>query len=221
VGGFIGGAWAGSATATDLCLTSAAAACAANNTGTYNDVTPVHYGLQDSFAGGGTLGYNWQMPGSQFVLGLENEVGYLRLRGSAVMNPFPVGNSDTVTSTTIGSWYDAYTVRAGYAWDQSLVYAKAGGVSVAYTTGIVDVVGGTTINTTTNRTLTNWAAGGGFEYGIAKNWSLKAEYLYLGVGGRVRDCAQVGGFPPGTIDCSSTKTSGVNTIKVGVNYHFN
>jgi outer membrane immunogenic protein len=221
VGGFIGGATNSSATTSDPCLVSAAAACAASNSGTYNGVLPLDYGLQSSFIGGGTIGYNWQMPGSRFVLGLENEIGYLHLRGSVVMNAPPIGNGDTTASTTVGNWYDAYTVRAGYAWNQFLLYAKAGGVSAAYSTGIVDTIGPTTINTTTNKVLNGWAAGGGLEYGMTKNWSLKAEYLHLGLGATVNHCAQVGGFPPGTIDCSSTKTNGVNTFKIGANYHFN
>lgn len=137
------------------------------------------------------------------------------------MNPSGIGNSDTVASTTIGNWYDAYTVRAGVAWNQFLLYAKAGGVSAAYTTGIIDVVGPTTANTTTNKILNSWAAGAGAEYGINKNWSLKAEYLYLGIGATVSHCGQIGGFPPGTIDCATTTTTGVNTFKIGANYRFN
>jgi hypothetical protein len=30
--------------------------------------------------------------------------------------------------------------------------------------------------------LTGWAAGGRFEYMVAPNWSMKAEYLYLDLG---------------------------------------
>jgi hypothetical protein len=33
--------------------------------------------------GGGTLGCNWQPVGSPFVLGIEGEVGYMKLEGSA------------------------------------------------------------------------------------------------------------------------------------------
>lgn len=33
------------------------------------------YGLDSSFIGGGTIGYNWQQPGTNFVLGVEGEAG--------------------------------------------------------------------------------------------------------------------------------------------------
>ena len=206
IGGFAGLATAGNATTSDPCLSTALAACAAANSGTYNGVPPLGYSLKTSFIGGGTIGYNWQLPGSQFVLGLENEIGYLHLSGSATMNAPPIGNGDTVASTTLGNWYDAYTVRAGYAWDQALLYAKVGGVSAAYSSGVVDNGAPVTINTTTTKVLTGWAAGAGVEYAMTRSWSLKAEYLYLGLRSTVNSCVQVGGFPPGTIDCVFTKT---------------
>ena len=43
-----------------------------------------------------------------------------------------------------------------------------------------------TINTTTTKTTTGWAAGGGVEYGIDMHWSVKAEYLVLGFRGTCR-----------------------------------
>ena len=64
-------------------------------------------------------------------------------------------------------------------------------------TGVVDNVCPTTINTTTTKTVTGWAAGGGVEYGIDTHWSVKAEYLLLGVQRNIQTCAQVGGFPRG------------------------
>jgi outer membrane immunogenic protein len=219
IGGFAGLATAGNATTSDPCLSTALAACAAAGAGTYNGVAPVGYSLKTSFIGGGTIGWNWQSSGSHFVFGLENEIGYMHLQGSAVMNP--LGSGDTVASTRIGNWYDAYTVRAGYAWDQALLYAKVGGVSAGYSSGVVDNGGGVTIDTTTNKVLTGWAAGAGVEYAWTRNWSVKAEYLYLGLASTVNSCAQVGGFPPGTIDCVYTKTNGISTFKLGANYHFN
>jgi outer membrane immunogenic protein len=218
IGGFAGLATAGNATTSDPCLIGAACP---GGVGTYNGVPPLGYSLKTSFIGGGTIGWNWQAPGSRFVFGLENEIGYLHLQGSAVMNPPGIGNSDTTASTRLGNWYDAYTVRAGYAWDQVLLYAKVGGVSAGYSSGVVDTVGPTTIDTTTTKVRTGWAAGAGVEYAMTRSWSLKAEYLYLALGATVNGCAQVGGFPPGTIDCVFTKTNGINTFKVGANYHFN
>ncbi len=218
IGGFAGLATAGDATTSDPCLVGSPCP---GGVGTYNGVPPLGYSLKTGFLGGGTIGWNWQSPGSRFVFGLENEIGYVHVKGSAVMNAPPIGNGDTTATTTFGNWYDAYTVRAGYAWNQVLLYAKGGGVSAAVSTGVVDATPPVTIDTAPNKVRTGWAAGVGLEYAMTRNWSLKAEYLYLGLGGTVNNCAQVGGFPPGTIDCTSSTIKGINTFKVGANYHFN
>ena len=47
--------------------------------------TPVIYNMTTSFNGGGRIGYNWQ-PTPYTLLGLENDFGYLHLKGSVVMN---------------------------------------------------------------------------------------------------------------------------------------
>lgn len=85
IGGFAGLATAGNATTSDPCLVGSPCVL----TGTYNGVPPLDYSLGTSFIGGGTIGWNWQSPGSRFVFGFENEIGYLHLRGSAVMNAPP------------------------------------------------------------------------------------------------------------------------------------
>jgi opacity protein-like surface antigen len=85
---------------------------------------------------------------------------------------------------------------------------------------VVDNTGPTTINATSTKTQTGWAAGGGVEYGIDMHWSVKAEYLLLGTQRNIQSCNQVGGFPAGTIDCTTTHTPGIQTITLGLNYRF-
>ena len=213
LGGFVGGAWpAGNAVTADPCLVGASCPVI----GTYNGVAPVSYPLSSSFIGGGTVGVNWQAPASAFVLGLEGEVGFLRLSGSVVMNPLT--NSDTVASTTIGDWYVAYTARLGLAWDRSLLYAKLGGVTANVSTGVVDAnPAGLTLNTTTTTTVTGFAAGAGWEFAFAPNWSLKAEYLWLGLNKAIAHCGTTS-LP--SVTCSSTNLPNVHTAKVGVNYRW-
>lgn len=66
--------------------------------------------------------------------------------------------------------------RVGYAFDRLLLYATGGWACG----GIEDKINGTVANT---ETLTNgWAAGGGFEYGFARSWTARAEYLYMDLG---------------------------------------
>jgi outer membrane immunogenic protein len=224
IGAYAGAAWMDQANTTDPCLSTALAACLATGVGTYNRVPPTNYDMSSSFIGGGTIGYNWQ-PTPYTLIGLENDFGYLHLKGSIVMNPPGVTNgfNDTVASAKIGDWYDAYTARIGAVDGHAMFYVKGGGVTTKYTTGVVDTNPiGLTINTTTNKTLSGWAAGGGVEYGIDTHWSVKAEYLVLGIARNITNCGTpaAGGVPLAVVECSVTHTPDVQTVTVGLNYRF-
>jgi len=214
IGGFVGGAWAdGNAVTSDPCNTIVGlATCTARGFGTFNTIPPTAYGLGSSFIGGGTVGYNYQV--SNFVFGLEGEVGYLRLNGSRLQNP--AGLADTFATTTIGDWYAFYGGRVGIAWDRVLLYAKAGGTTVHVSTGVVDNVG-VTLDTRSSTDITSWAAGGGLEYAFTPNWSIKGEYLYLGI---KKDLITTGVTNTGLTEQVITSVPGVHTAKVGLNYRF-
>jgi outer membrane immunogenic protein len=215
IGGFVGGAWASrNAVTTDPCNVLLVAACAAAGVGTYNIVAPTAYSLGSSFLGGGTIGFNYQSGAA--VFGLEGEVGYLRLRGSILQNPLGLG--DTFATTTIGNWYAAYTGRLGWAFDRSLLYVKGGGVSVQVNSGVIDAGAiGATLDTRSTTTRFGWALGGGFEHAFGGNWSVKAEYLYLGIQG---DHVTTGVTNTGTTEQVITTLPSVHTAKVGLNYFF-
>jgi outer membrane immunogenic protein len=223
IGAYAGAAWMDQANTTDPCFSTLLAACNAAGVGTYNFLPPAAYDMNSSFVGGGTVGYNWQ-PTPFTLLGLENDIGYIHLKGSILMNPPQVGIDDTVATTKIGDWYDAFTARIGAVDGHAMFYVKGGGVVTKYTTGVVDTnPAGFTINTTTNKTLTGWTAGGGVEYGIDMHWSLKAEYNVLGIARNVTNCgtAFVGGVVPlAPPMCSVTHTPDVQMITVGLNYRF-
>jgi outer membrane immunogenic protein len=196
VGGFVGGAFPGQdVTATDL-------------NGFTPSSRPWDYGLDNSFIGGGTLGYNWQFPGSPFVVGIEGEGGYLRLTGSA---PDPVSpDFNTISSARMGDWYAVAAGRLGWLATPSwLLYAKGGAV---WTDLHADVTAPNLV-ASASKTTTGWAAGGGAEWMFAPQWSVKAEYLYLGIDDNVEACEAAG-------TCWNHDFHGVHTVKVGLNYHF-
>jgi outer membrane immunogenic protein len=217
IGAYAGAAWMDQARTNDPCLVAATAFCLAAGVGTFTGQPPATYDMKSSFIGGGTLGFNWQ-PTPYTLLGLENQIGYIHLTGRSVINVATL--NDTVASTKIGDWYDAYTVRIGATDGHAMFYLKGGGVSAQFSTGVVRNVLPVTLNTTTSKTLTGWAAGGGIEYGIDMHWSVKAEYLVLGLPSNTNTCGPVGGFPPGTIDCTTTHIPNVQTITLGLNYRF-
>jgi outer membrane immunogenic protein len=221
IGGFVGGAFSnGNATATEP---SSGAPPDFYNNG--NLVTS--YGLNSGFLGGGTIGYNWQTPGSNFVFGLEGEAGYLHLRGSKQdVNATAIGFAlpDSIDSTRIGDAYGVIAGRIGFATDRTLFYAKGGVAFVGNSTNFSDLCntggcGGGLLFMGRSDTQVTYAVGAGVEYGFTNNWSLKGEYLYLGT---QKTYPQTGPLllGPATTLTNTVTVPGVHTIKLGLNYRF-
>ena len=149
------------------------------------DIGEFNYDLGPSVIGGGTLGCSWQ-GASPLVLGFEGEGGYMRVAASAVV-PYSFGtSSDTVALTRIGDKYAAVTGRVGYAWDRVLVYLKSG---LGFADIHSSVIDGCTaapcspglLTATASSHQPFWVAGAGVEYAFDNNWSVKGEFLILGM----------------------------------------
>ena len=156
--------------------------------------------------GGGTIGYNWQLPGSQFVFGVEVDAAGASIKDSVTED---LGGGVLGTFETKINSFGSVTGRAGFAIDAALLYAK-GGYAWANnkSTLSVPLIGA---SFTDSHTHSGYTVGGGLEYLFTPSWSAKAEYMYTSLGGETYN---FGGdlLPSNSID--------FHTIKVGVNYHF-
>jgi outer membrane immunogenic protein len=150
--------------------------------------------------GGGTVGYNWQLPGSQFVFGVEVDAA-----GASIKDSFLVDVGVTQENKT--NAFGSVTGRAGFAVDAALLYAKGGfawaNAKTSFTDGMLTV--------SDSHTHTGYTIGGGLEYLFTPNWSAKAEYMYTNVGSETYN---FGG------QLADSGSFDFHTIKVGVNYHF-
>ena len=221
IGGFVGGGFAdGNATATD----PQSAPLAFYNGGSLL----TSYGLNSGFIGGGTIGYNWQTPGNNFVFGLEGEAGYLHVRGSKQdVNATAVGFAlpDSVDSTKLGDAYGVIAGRIGFTSDRALFYAKGGVAFVGNSTSFSDLCntgtcGGGLLFMSRSSTQTTYAVGAGVEYAFTNNWSLKGEYLYLGTQKTYTQSGPILSGAGGTIYTNSASEPGLHTAKIGINYRF-
>jgi outer membrane immunogenic protein len=150
--------------------------------------------------GGGTVGYNWQLPGSQFVFGVEVDAA-----GASIKDSFLVDVG--VTQENKINAFGSVTGRAGFAMDAALIYAKGGWAWTNAKTSFTDG-----INTLSDsQTHTGYTIGGGVEYMFAPNWSAKGEYMFTSLGSENYNLLGEQ-LASGNID--------FHTIKVGVNYHF-
>ena len=214
IGGFVGGAFSGARDGTDVAVVE---------TGpfVYNSLTPFGYDLDTSIIGGGTIGWNFQAPGSPFVFGIEGEGGYMNLRRS-VADPLSPA-LDTVSTTTIGDFYAMITGRLGLAWDRTLIYVKGGGAYVDRSVRVLDTCniapcGPATVTARGNLDEFTWTAGGGIEFALGSNWSVKGEYMYIDT----RDTITATGnaAPGGAAVSWAHALPGVHTAKFGINYRF-
>jgi len=155
--------------------------------------------LKGGFAGG-TAGYNWQT--GNLVFGIEADAAWSDI-GATIGTPGLVTVTDRIRDT------GSVRGRIGYAFDQVLVYGT-GGYAWADNRISATALGLTFAD---SRFHSGWAAGAGVEVMFAPKWSVKAEYLYKSFGSQTYFA---GLFPPGF----TTGTLNLNTVQVGVNYHF-
>nr|WP_297298269.1 outer membrane protein [uncultured Methylovirgula sp.] len=133
-----------------------------------DDLAPFPRLSQSGVIGGAHIGYNYQV--SQFVFGLEGDVN---------------GASTRASNTSAGLFYglhenEDFSIRGriGYAFDRILVYATGGGAYGNFHTSYNDGVAFDSFN----NGHFGWTVGGGIEYAIDNNWSVRAEYRYTDYG---------------------------------------
>lgn len=148
------------------------------------------------------LGYNWQMDG--IVLGIEGDAALSSLSGStACSNP-------AFTCSGSAGWIATLRGRAGLAVDQALFYATAGIGTVGATSTVSPTAG---FSGTFSGTHIGYVLGAGIELAATEDFSVKAEYNYLGLNTVTA--------PAGTLNTVPTTISpSLHTIKIGANFHF-
>jgi outer membrane immunogenic protein len=174
--------------------------------------TPIGSHDASGMIAGGQLGFNWQAPGSNWVIGVEAQMSWADLSGDHILGPGPVF-AEQVLSTKV-DWLGTVTGRLGYAWDRALLYAK-GGVAFVHDKHHGFLVGAPNIALDGDTTRTGWTIGGGIELALGGNWSVKGEYNYLNFGKDGVDFTDTGGGAF-SIDIDQH----LHVVKFGINYRF-
>ena len=165
--------------------------------------------------GGAHVGYNLQL--SQFVVGLEGDVDGSSLSKSisntalidGVLVPTTISGNINVQGSIRG--------RVGYAFDRVLLYAT-GGVAFAGINGSISTPFGYDSASTTR---VGWTVGGGLEYAITNNWSVRAEYRYAQFGHSTVYANNSFVLPGLTaVGAFGNRTINENRVQVGFSYKF-
>jgi outer membrane immunogenic protein len=174
--------------------------------------------------GGAQAGINYQT--GMFVFGAELDFQGASLRSSAFNTFTPyltAGNSISIGTTQRIDYFGTARGRLGVAFGPALIYATGGlayaGVRDAFF--MTDTFGFTAANSNSNARM-GFAAGGGVEWMFAPNWSIKGEYLYVGLRQGPRAVAvEFVGAAATTFAINHVAPSiGMHTARLGVNYHF-
>jgi opacity protein-like surface antigen len=157
------------------------------------------------FLGGAQFGYNIQI--GNFVYGIETDFGGIDtgVTGSFA-DPSTAGRVLVVKSS--GGFYGDITGRGGYAVGNALIYAKGG---FAFFTGDIQVRDTFDRIAQDSGTFTGWTIGGGVEYLISPNLTIKAEFQHFGFDNNNFSCCTGVG---GRIENALTS----NTVKIGANF---
>jgi outer membrane immunogenic protein len=136
--------------------------------------------------GGLQAGYNWQSGG--WVLGVETDVQLsAQMDAQTCLEQFcrsvPAPNGFTSNIEQKAPWFGTTRGRVGYAVGPVLSYVTGGLAYGKVQTNINVVDAGTVGALSLSSTRTGWTLGSGVEAAIDGNWSMKAEYLYVDLGG--------------------------------------
>lgn len=115
--------------------------------------------------GGGHVGYNYQV--NQFVFGLEGDVEGTNYHGNGA------SNDNTLLNTTRTNVEASIRARAGIAWNELLFYLTGGGTYANFHNNVQDLPG--TVFASDSFDRIGWTGGGGVEFAIDPNWSVRLE----------------------------------------------
>jgi outer membrane immunogenic protein len=184
-------------------------------------VPPGPLNPQDSFGttargivGGGFAGYNYQI--NQFVIGVQGDIQGADITGTSYSPLLDV------TTSPNQNWLAAVNGRLGFVYDRALIYAIGG---VAFTDVSDNVSAGNLAagfllsngivpnSQKISHSATGYDIGGGVEYAVAPNWTIRAEYRYYNFGSWTGNAS---GWVPRTSD----HTLNESTVTFGLSYLF-
>lgn len=180
----------------------------------------------EGFIGGGQMGFNFAVD-DNWVLGLEADLEANSITDKETRTggyPCCAPSSFTIGSKVESTWLATLRPVVGYAWANVMIYATGGlalhdeKASFAFTDDFAAAAANGGFSTTKG----TWTVGGGVQGKIDRNWSWRAEYLFVDygrVGGTSANLAA--GTPPVSFPqnpFSQTAYLNGNAVRVAVNY---
>jgi outer membrane immunogenic protein len=209
IGGNVGGAWSDS---------QSTAVTEFSSSSSYPKGTIFSKSNGSGVIGGFQGGFNWQV--ANFVFGAEGEYDWSGVSGSeTTVSPA----HSTISETTTAKIRDIYmaTGRVGYAFNNWLFYVKGGGAWDNFNTSS-NVFSNSVLAATSGSSgsRSGWVVGGGIEWAIWNNFSVKIEYDHLDFGNQSVTVFGHSGSIKGESALRSVNST-ADEVKFGLNYRFN
>jgi outer membrane immunogenic protein len=170
-------------------------------------------GWPDGVIGGAHVGFNYQFgpvfAGGGLVAGLEGDI-----EGSSYgKTGYDIyGNSFNTTIPVQGSTRG----RLGLAFDRALIYVTGGAVFGDFQNSFALPSG---LSSETSHTRVGWTIGGGLEYALTNNWSVRAEYRFSDFGKVSDDVVYATATGGASLHNQNHETE--HAIRTGFSYKFN
>lgn len=174
---------------------------------TYTFEDPFNSYNDQGVVGGLHAGYNYQI--SEFVVGIEGDVEGSSYNGSS-MTGLPTC-SPGCTLSTRSDIQGSIRGRIGWAWDRVLFYGTGGAAFAS----IRNALQYETLVDSQTFGRVGWTAGGGVEYAIDPNWSVRVEYRYTDYGAYYLDLINTDGGV-----ASVRERERDNRVEAGFSYKF-
>lgn len=163
--------------------------------------------------GGGQVGYNWQgVWHPLLVLGVEADI-----QGAGISDHFVRSASYYGTTVFDGKqdigFFGTVRGRIGYTSGNVLVYGTGGFAYGGVNTRFQLTNTSFTNNVSGSKACPGRIAGGGLEYKITPNWSIKAEYQFIDLG----DQTLINTASDAAPDATKVDTR-FHTVRAGINY---
>jgi outer membrane immunogenic protein len=147
------------------------------------------------FSGGILGGYNIQL--GSLVAGVEADIAWANIDGSE--------STSFAAATASHDWLSSVRARIGYATESWLVYATGGLAIADFNVDVEDFAG----RVTREATPSGWVLGGGAEYAVSPQLSLRGEVLHYS-------------FEETRVPAANlTADPDITTVRAGISMRFN
>lgn len=194
-----------------------------------------------SATGGIQLGYNLQIA-PQWLAGLETDFNAIDLNAStASVFDFGIRSTNTIAASQKADWFGTFRGRIGWLPKDNLLIYGTGGLAYGQIKEAVvfnqrgsgggdgggfgyecNGTGAACFAGSSSRIAAGYAVGAGLEYGLSRNITLKAEYLYVDLGSTSTRAVVVvprTGLAPASFVANFDDFS-FNVVRGGLNYRF-